>query len=150
MLGKTLGGATVAVIQGLLVSVIAFVVGFRAANAWAIPLALVFMVLIAFLFAALGMAIGSAIENFQGFQLIMNFLVLPIFFLSGALYPLDNLPVFMSFVTHLDPLAYGVDGLRTTLIGRSHFSLSADALVLLAVGTVLLFVGSYLFSKIEV
>src|SRR5512135_671690 len=59
MLGKTLGGATVAVIQGLLVSVIALIAGFRAADLWAIPLALLFMALIAFLFAALGMAIGS-------------------------------------------------------------------------------------------
>jgi len=150
MLGRTLGGATVAVIQGLLVAVVAFVAGFRAVDARALPLALLLMGLIAALFAALGTAIGSTIQNIQGFQLIMNFLVMPIFFLSGALYPLNNLPWALGIVTSIDPLAYGVDGLRTTLIGRSHFGLPADCAVLVAVAAALLWLGSYLFSKIEV
>ena len=115
-----------------------------------IPVALLFMLLIASLFASLGTAIGSVLQNIQGFQMIMSFLVMPIFFLSGALYPLTNLPAALSVVTSIDPLAYGVDGLRTALIGVSHFGLLADALVLAAAATVLLFVGSHLFSKIQV
>jgi ABC-2 type transport system permease protein len=150
MLGRTLGGATVAVIQGLLVAVVAVIAGFRATDLRAIPLALLLMGLIAALFAALGTAIGSTIQNIQGFQLIMNFLVLPIFFLSGALYPLNNLPSVLAIITRIDPLAYGVDGLRTTLIGRAHFGLPADFAVLVGVAVVLLGIGSYLFSKIEV
>ena len=117
---------------------------------WRLPLALLFMALIACLFSALGTAIGSVLQNIQGFQLIMNFLVMPIFFLSGALYPLNNLPKALSLVTSLDPLAYGVDGLRTSLTGMSHFGLSADLSVLVLVTTILLFIGSYLFSKIQV
>ena len=150
MLGRTLGGATVAVIQGLLVAVVALIAGFRPVNLWGVPLALLFMLLIAALFAALGTAIGSTIQNMQGFQLIMNFLVLPIFFLSGALYPLNNLPRLLAFVTRLDPLAYGVDGLRTTLIGRAHFGLASDFAILVVVALAFLSVGSYLFSRIEV
>lgn len=150
MVGRTLGGATVAVIQGLLVAVVAFIAGFRAIDPWALPLALLFMALIASLFAALGTAIGSTIQNIQGFQLIMNFLVMPIFFLSGALYPLNNLPRVLGWVTSMDPLAYGVDGLRSTLIGGSHFGLTADGAVLVVVAFALLCIGSYLFSKIEV
>jgi ABC-2 type transport system permease protein len=150
MLGKTLGAATVAVIQGLLVAIVCFIAGFRVADARKIPLALLFMCLIGCLFSALGTAIGSVIQNIQGFQLVMNFLVMPIFFLSGALYPLTNLPTALSIVTRLDPLAYGVDGLRTTLIGMSHFGLLADLSVLTLVTIILLFVGSHLFSKIEV
>jgi ABC-2 type transport system permease protein len=150
MLGRTLGGATVAVIQGLLVALVAFIAGFRAVDLRAIPLALLFMGLIAALFAALGTAIGSTIQNIQGFQLIMNFLVLPIFFLSGALYPLNNLPRVLGVITRIDPLAYGVDGLRTTLIGRAQFGLAADCAVLIALVLALLCIGSYLFSKIEV
>src|SRR5262245_49335027 len=150
MLGRTLGGATVAVIQGLLVAVVAFIAGFRAVDWRTLPLALLFMILIAALFAALGTAIGSTIQNIQGFQLIMNFLVMPIFFLSGALYPLNNLPGALAVITRIDPLAYGVDGLRTTLIGRATFGLPVDFAVLIAVALVLLGVGSYLFSKIEV
>lgn len=150
MLGKTLGAATVAVIQGLLVSAVCFIAGFRVADVTAIPAALLFMCLIGCLFSALGTAIGSSLQNIQGFQLIMNFLVMPIFFLSGALYPLNNLPKALSLVTRLDPLAYGVDGLRSTLIGMSHFGLAADLWVLVLVTTILLFIGSYLFSKIQV
>jgi ABC-2 type transport system permease protein len=108
------------------------------------------MCLIGCLFSALGTAIGSVLQNIQGFQLIMNFLVMPIFFLSGALYPLTNLPQALSFVTSLDPLAYGVDGLRGSLIGISHFGLAADFSVMIVVTTILLFIGSHLFSKIEV
>jgi ABC-2 type transport system permease protein len=150
MLGKTLGAATVAVIQGLLVAIVCFIAGFRVADLRAIPAALLFMCLIGCLFSALGTAIGSSLQNIQGFQLIMNFLVMPIFFLSGALYPLNNLPKALSLVTRLDPLAYGVDGLRTTLIGMSHFGLAADLSVLVLVTTIFLFIGSYLFSKIQV
>ncbi len=150
MLGKTLGAATVAVIQGLLVAAVCFIAGFRVADITAIPAALLFMGLIGCLFSALGTAIGSALQNIQGFQLVMNFLVMPIFFLSGALYPLNNLPKALSLVTSLDPLAYGVDGLRTSLTGMSHFGLAADLWVLVLVTTILLFIGSYLFSKIQV
>src|SRR5437870_1027978 len=149
MLGRTLGAATVAMCQGLLVAMVCFVAGFRVVNLKALPLALVFMGLIACLFAALGTAIGSALENIQGFQLIMNFLVLPIFFRSGALYPLSNLPTVLSMITRLDPLTYGVDAMRATLIGVSHFGLAVDGAVLVLAATVLLGIGSYLFSRIQ-
>jgi len=149
MLGRTLGAATVAVIQGLLVVVVCLIAGFRPVNAATAPLALLFMMLIACVFSALGTAIGSVLQNMQGFQLIMNFLVLPMFFLSGALYPLSNLPKLFSFITSLDPLTYGVDGMRTVLLGISHFGAPLDVAVLLVVAVVLLSVGSHLFSKIE-
>jgi len=115
-----------------------------------VPVAIAFMIAMAVVFAALGVAIGSSLQDMQGFQLIMNFLVMPIFFLSGALYPLNNLPTLLSVVTKLDPLAYGVDGLRTTLIGVSHFGLVMDATVLLVALALLLVVGSRLFDRIQV
>jgi ABC-2 type transport system permease protein len=150
MLGRTMGAATVAVLQGLLVAVVCLLCGFRPVDYREIPIALLFMGLIASLFSCLGTAIGSSLENIQGFQMIMSFLVMPLFFLSGALYPLSNLPQTLSAVVTVDPLAYGVDGLRTLLAGVSHFGLWMDAVVLLAVATVLLFIGSHLFSKIQV
>lgn len=150
VVGRTLGAATVAVIQGLLVLVVCFIAGFRVASFMAFPKALLFMGLIACAFSALGTAIGSALENMQGFQLIMNFLIMPIFFLSGALYPLTNLPRTFSFIVSLDPLAYGVDGLRSALNGVSHFGAVLDAVVLIAVAVVLLFIGSRLFAKVQV
>ena len=119
MIGRTLGGATVAVLQGLLVTVVCLIAGFRPVNLSKVPIALGFMVLIAICFAALGMAIGSGLQDMQGFQLIMNFLVMPIYFLSGALFPLTGLPVVLSYITKADPLAYGIDGMRGCCWGRA-------------------------------
>jgi ABC-2 type transport system permease protein len=85
----------------------------------------------------------------QGFQLVMNFLVLPIFFLSGALFPLANLPLAMSIITKLDPLSYGVDGLRGALINHWQFSLTLDLALLAAIGAAFLSAGAFLFSRIE-
>jgi ABC-2 type transport system permease protein len=150
MIGRTLGGSTVAVIQGLLVMLISFIAGFRPAHWIAIPIAIGFMILIALLFAALGMAIGSGLQDMQGFQLIMNFLVLPIYFLSGALFPLTGLPIALSLITKADPLAYGIDGMRNVLLGHSAFDPRIDLLVLLVVGAIFIVFGAYRFSKIEI
>src|ERR1700691_5932195 len=121
MVGRTLGGATVAIIQGTLILLICLIAGFRPQSWFAIPVAFLFVAMIAIVFAALGTAIGSVIQDMQGFQLVMNFLVMPIFFLSGALYPLRNLPRVLTWITHADPLSYGVDGLRGVLIGTWQF-----------------------------
>jgi len=149
MIGRTLGGATVAMIQGLIVVVICFAVGFRV-NSWSgLPLAIVALLLIAVMFTALGTAIASLLSDFQGFQLVMNFLVMPIFFLSGALFKLDGLPKAMSIVADIDPLSYGVDGLRGALIGQAYFGMALDMAVLLVITTALLATGGYLFSRIQ-
>ncbi len=150
MVGRTLGGATVAILQGLIVLGLSYLIGFRIQNSSLIPLALFFMLLIAFLFTALGTAIASKLEDMQGFQLIMNFLVMPFFFLSGALFPLSGLPSALTIVAKLDPLSYGVDGLRGTLTGVSLFGLTTDFLVLSVIVVILLGVGTYLFSKIQI
>jgi ABC-2 type transport system permease protein len=150
MIGRTLGGASVAMIQGLLVLGVCLIAGFRPAAPSALPVALLFMALICIVFAALGTAIGSTLQNMQGFQLIMNFLVMPIFFLSGALYPLANLPPALVVATRLDPLTYGVDGLRGAFIGVAHFSLATDAAALAGVAVIFLMLGAYSFSKIQV
>src|SRR5690349_15382933 len=126
MVGKTVGGATVAILQGLLIMIVCLIAGFRPAHASTLPMALLFMVLIAIVFAALGTVIGSTLQNMQGFQLIMNFLVMPIFFLSGALFPLKDLPLGLTLLTRIDPLTYGIDGLRGAFIGTSHFGAATN------------------------
>jgi ABC-2 type transport system permease protein len=150
MIGRTLGGATVAILQGTLIMVVCLIAGFRPVSLIGVPLGFAFMALIAIVFAALGTSIGSSLQDMQGFQLIMNFLVLPIFFLSGALFSLDTAPKALSYVTKLDPLSYGVDGLRATLIGASHFGAIVDAVVLAVVAVGLLCLGAWRFSKIEI
>ena len=150
MIGRTLGGATVSIIQGTLILIICLIAGFRPHSWLAIPTAFLFVILIAIVFAALGTAIGSILKDMQGFQLVMNFLVLPIFFLSGALFPLANLPMAMSIITKLDPLTYGVDGLRGALIQSWQFSAVIDLSLLAIIGAFFLSAGAYLFSRIEV
>ena len=150
MLGRTFGGATVAMLQGLLILVICLLAGFRPASVATIPLALVMMALIAIVFAALGTVIGSTLREMQGFQLVMNFLVMPIFFLSGALYPLKNLPIVLAVLTRIDPLTYGVDGARGAFIGVTHFGMTTDVVVLIVVGIALLSLGAWRFTKLEV
>lgn len=150
MLGRTLGGATVAMIQGLIVFVITLPVGFRLHFSPVLPLAFVFMAFIALVFTSFGMCLGSLLDDMQGFPLIMNFLVMPLFFLSGALFPLNGLPESISILSNVNPMSYGVDGLRTAFGGIAHFGLSADLLFLSLVSVLLLSIGSYLFSRIQV
>jgi ABC-2 type transport system permease protein len=150
MFGRTLGGATVALIQGLLVLGVTLVVGFRPHNWALLPAAIVVMAMIAIIFTAFGTAIGARLRDMQGFQLIMNFIIMPLFFLSGALFPLDGLPGAMYAVVRADPLSYGVDALRSLLIDNSHFGLGLDLVVLVGVGAALIGLGSYFFAKIEV
>lgn len=149
MVGRTLGGATIATMQGIIVLVLTLIVGFRPANLLMLPAAFFLMFLIALLFTALGTAIASVLEDFQGFQLIMNFLVMPLFFLSGALFPLQSAPPFLQAISKVNPLSFGIDGLRQTLVGTSHFGLSTDLLVLSILTIVLFVIGSFLFSKIQ-
>lgn len=149
MIGRTLGGATVAMIQGTIVFGISFFVGFRPSGAGELGLAFLFMFLTAVLFTALGTAIASVLEDMQGFQLIMNFLIMPLFFLSGALFPLDNLPGVLKIINAIDPLSYGVDGMRGALEGISHFGLTTDFAALSVIAVIMLAIGSYLFSKIQ-
>ena len=150
MFGRTLGGATVAVTQGILVLGIAILAGFHPLSWINIVPALFVMLLTALLFSALGIMVASQLKDMQGFQLIMNFLVMPLFFLSGALFPLQNAPSALLLIARFDPLSYGVDALRSFLIGSATFPLALDLSVLVFVTMFFLALGSYFFSKIEV
>lgn len=149
-LGRTLGGATVALFQGVVVLLVCLAAGFRVQHTALLPVAFVFMAMIAIFFTALGTAIGSVLEDMQGFPLVMNFLVMPLFFFSNALFPVAGLPKVLQFFIRLNPLSYGVDGLRGALGGRFVFGLGLDFLVLGVETAILVGVGTYLFSKIQV
>jgi ABC-2 type transport system permease protein len=150
MLGRTLGGATISTFQGLIIFGLTLLVGFRPYSLVMLPVAVLIMFLVSLLFTALGTAIASMLDDMQGFQLIMNFLVLPLFFLSGSLFPLQGTPGLLSTIAKLDPLTYGVDALRGTLANISQFGLLTDFSVLTILIIIFLYVGSYLFSRIQV
>ncbi|MDR3571501.1 MAG: ABC transporter permease [Candidatus Pacebacteria bacterium] len=150
MLGRTFGGATVATAQGCIVFILTLFFGFHPYNWFLVIPAILAMFLIATLFSALGIMVASLLSDMQGFQLIMNFLVMPMFFLSGSLFPLNNIPLLLTVFATIDPLSYGVDLLRTLLINTSHFGATLDIGVLLVIALIFLGLGSYFFTRIEV
>jgi ABC-2 type transport system permease protein len=107
------------------------------------------MFLIAIFFTGLGLAIASKMKDMHGFQLIMNFLIMPIFFLSGALFPLENLPSSIYFISRIDPLTYGVDGLRGAIAGISVFGVYSDLATIFTLSALICAIGTVLFSTAE-
>lgn len=150
MLGRTLGGATVAVIQGLIVLMISLLIGFKFINIIDILPALLIMFMMALLFTAFGTALASLLEDMQGFQLIINFIIMPLFFLSGALFPVEGLPGGIEKIVKINPLSYGVDGVRAALTHISHLGFAVDFIVLTSVTIIIIVMGGWLFSKIEI
>jgi ABC-2 type transport system permease protein len=117
-IGKALGSTTQAMIQGLIILVLAPFVGVKLSFLTVleiVPLAAV----LAFGLSSLGVAIASMMRSLQGFQVVMNFLMMPMFFLSGALFPLTNLPGWMTVLTRLNPASYGIDPLRRVVLSDS-------------------------------
>ena len=100
-------------------------------------------------FTAVGTAIASLVEDFQAFPLVMNFLIMPLFFLSGAIFPLQGLGDGMRMVTHANPLGFGMDGIRGALTGLWQFNPTLDVTVLAVLALVMLGFGSLMFSRIE-
>jgi ABC-2 type transport system permease protein len=150
MLGRVLGGATTAWFQGVLVLALSLAIGFRPESLSLVPAALALMFLTAILFSAFGLIVGTLITDMQAFPLVMNFLVMPLFFLSGAMFPLRGLPPALRVVTALDPLSYGIDAMRQVLIGASHFGLDLDVAVLGGLSLCFLGVGGYFFGRMEI
>jgi len=150
MLGQTLGGATTAFIQGLIILVVSAFIGLNIVSALGFIVAFMFMMLIGIAFTAFGIAIASKMEDMHGFQLIMNFVIFPVFGLSGALFPIDGLPSWLKPVTLLDPLTYGVEGIRYGLSGTAQISPAVCFMVLAGFAIAVTAVGSYLFRKVTI
>jgi ABC-2 type transport system permease protein len=147
--GRMLGGAIVAMAQGIVVFVICLIAGFRIKSSPYLGLAIVFMFLISLLFAGIGTVFGSVLQDMQGFPLIINFLIMPLFFFSGALFAANGLPKMLQVLLRLNPLSYGVDGLRGAFSGVFAFGLATDLGVSVVLTVLLLGIGSYCFSKIQ-
>lgn len=150
MVGRTLGGVTVAVFQGLLILGISLLIGFSIATVTGFLSAVIYMFLVGVVFVSIGISFACKMEDMQGFQLIMNFFVFPIFLLSGALFPLSSMPVWIMPLMYVNPLTYGVDGIRGSLIGVSQLSPLVDFAALLVFSAIFISLGSYLFSRTEV
>ncbi len=149
MLGGALGGATTATLQGSLVLIISFFLGFHP-HSWAeLPVAIGIMALLAIAIACFSSGIGSFVEDMQGFQAINQFLVFPLYFLSGALYPLTNVPGWLKVIATVNPISYAVDAMRWSLLGTSHFGIWRDMAVIVFTFIVCLTFGAVRFRRIE-
>lgn len=149
MIGQTLGGATTAFIQGVIILFLSLLIGLEITGIVGFLVAFGFMALIGVAFTAFGIAIASRMEDMQGFQLIMNFVVFPIFGFSGALFPISSLPSWAGALTLFDPLTYGVEGIRYGLTGVSQVNPLMCFIVLAGFMGVMTIIGGYLFRKIR-
>jgi ABC-2 type transport system permease protein len=146
VLGKVLGGSTQATVQGITTLLFAPLVGLFPTPIQVVKTILL-MFLIAFSLTSLGILIASRMTSFEGFGSISNFVVLPMYFLSGAIYPLDGLPLWLKALTLINPLSYGVDVMRGQIIQVYHFSLATDILAISLFGTFMLFLAIPMFSR---
>jgi ABC-2 type transport system permease protein len=149
VLGRIAGGTTTTLFQGVLVLLLSLLMGFHLTHPAGLLAAFFFMVLIAFTFIGFGLIFASLMKDMQGFGIIINFIIFPLFFLSGALYPLQNLPMAVRVLSYADPLTYGIDGLRGVLIGVNSLPVVVDFLILAGFSLVMLFLGAYFFEKNE-
>jgi ABC-2 type transport system permease protein len=149
MIGSALGGATIAAFQGCLVFIISLFLGFHPANWATVPIALLIIIMLSIALACLGSGIASIVNDFQGFQAINNFIIFPLYFLSGAIYPLTGVPLLLKIISSVNPLSYTIDGLRATLINQHHFPIGLDVGVLAVTVVVLITFGVTTFRRIE-
>jgi ABC-2 type transport system permease protein len=112
-------------------------------------MAAVFLLLIAITFVGFGIALASQFSDSEGFSLIVQFIVFPLFFLSGAIYPISGLPQVVQYIALLNPLTYGVDGLRAALVGISTYSPMVDFVALVVSSLIMVSLGAYLFERVE-
>ena len=135
-IGKALGGATQAMIQGLVLLILAPIIGVTL-DLGTILLLIPFLFILAFALSAMGVALASRMTSMQGFQIMMNFLMMPLFFLSGSLFPLTGVPDWMAVLSRLDPVTYGMDPIRRIVLGATLPPEAVDSLGVTLFGTVL-------------
>ncbi|MFB0556611.1 MAG: ABC transporter permease [Dehalococcoidia bacterium] len=149
ILGRSLGGMTTAIMQALIIVAIAVAMGIKISSVSGFFLSIVFMVLTCATFTGFGLILATKLGDTEGFMSIMNLIIMPIFFLSGAFFPLAAMPAGVRYIMYVDPLTYGVDGLRGTLVGAAAFPLWLDFVVLLILSITLASLGAYFFSRME-
>jgi len=152
ILGRTLGGATTALLQGFIILTISIVLGVKIPDIFSFILMLIMMILISFTAVGFGLIIASKMSDFQGFQIIMNLLIMPLFFLSSAFFPIsESLPSWLKAISFVNPIFYMVDGMRGSLTGVNNvFPPLFNLLIIFLICITMMSLGSYFFSKSEV
>ncbi|HID43513.1 MAG TPA: multidrug ABC transporter permease [Archaeoglobaceae archaeon] len=147
-LGRIFGGATTSLLQGLLMMVVSLIIGFNPEPS-GIIYSIIFMLLTSIAFTGLGITFSTFMKDVHGFQLIINFFIFPVFFLSGAIFPLTEFPEWVRLLALLNPLSYSVDGMRWSLIGYNEMNPFVDMAVPLIFSVFMIFIASYFFRRME-
>jgi ABC-2 type transport system permease protein len=119
-------------------------------DAASILISLAFLIMITIGSVSIGLILGSQMESPEAYQLVISFVIYPLFFLSGALFPIDHLPAWLAPFTLLDPATYAVDGLRGAMLGTSTFPIALDFAVVTIFSAMAIIVGTYAFKKMKV
>jgi len=146
--GKMLGVSTDSMIQGMIVLMLGFVIGVHITISMVIAV-LPLMLLITLGVVCIGLTLASFMTSLESYGTIMTFVNLPMFLLSGALFPVNNLPSWLKAVVYINPLTYGVDAMRAVILGNAYvspFTIQVDVLFLLIFDAVMILVGTYAFS----
>jgi len=146
--GKMVGGSIDALLQGSAMLLFGVLLGINY-TLLTLAISFVFMFILASALVSLGLIIGSNMESVEGFQLIVSFLVFPMFFFSGALFPIRNLPTYLLVFTAVDPVTYAVDGLRGVLLGTSQLPVALNLIVLTCFAAVMVAVGTWSFRRLK-
>jgi ABC-2 type transport system permease protein len=153
--GKIVGGSTDTLLQILIlfaIGVIFTIGGIMPGlqlSVFSVAVSLVFLLVTTVGLVSIGLIIGSQMESPEGFQLIISFLVFPLFFLSGSLFPITNLPNWLAPFIFVNPVTYAVDGIRGVLLGISQFSLLFDFTLVCLFSIVMILIGTYAFKKMK-
>lgn len=153
--GKVLGGSTDSIIQTLILLLIGFMlmqIGLLQGinfSIFSVTVSVLLMLVTIIGLVSLGLAVGSQMESFEGFQLVSSFVVFPMFFLSGALFPISNLPSWLAPFVFINPVTYSVDGLRGVLLGISQFSIAFDLAVISAFSIAMIIIGTQAFRRMS-
>jgi len=150
MLGSALGGMTISLMQGITLFIVSVIFGFTPHNWMYLPFTFLFMALLSSSIVGFSAGIGAIMDDMNGFVAVNNFLLIPLFFLSSALFPLDKVPQAMKIIASLNPISYAVDAIRFTLINQSHFGILTDFAVMCLTSVALICFGAYRFRKIQV
>jgi ABC-2 type transport system permease protein len=146
VIGKILGGASNSLIQGVFLLALAPFLHIYPSFGHLL-LMLGVMVIVSLSQTAMGIALSARMSSSQGFMVLMNFIVLPIYFLSGAMFPLNKLPMWLSVLSQMDPLTYGVDLMRGILLGTFYYSIDRDILIIILFGLLMLYISVRQFQR---
>ncbi len=149
-LGKAVGGVTTSIIQGVLITIIAWLIGIEFVSLAGVVISIGVMFIMGIGFIGLGIALASRIESHEGFQMVMSFLTMPLVLLSGAFFPITNLPSWLKTLVYANPLTYGVEALRWCLLGSSAIPILQSLLTITLFAFLMILIGGKLFGKMKV